>query len=251
MVEKTTTMQERLKKLRKEKDWTLAQMGDAIGASRQTVSNFEHGKRIPNISQIIKISNIFDVTTDYILGLSEERKADAFEKECIHAGLSKETLEYLHKMKVEKSEYIFSKRKQKILESKFNVLNTIIKTAELDDVLVEYYLFTEMKKNFLKSYDEAIKKCNYFFDHSSKNKKEYYELKKHMEEQAKSLSTLRGQYHLVMVSFSDFVMSQPNNTKNLSQLTAEFDELFQRVRSYEKKYKNPGAWFDETTLQDI
>ena len=48
MVEKTTTMQERLRKLRKEKDWTLAQMGDAIGASRQTVSNFEHGKRIPN-----------------------------------------------------------------------------------------------------------------------------------------------------------------------------------------------------------
>ena len=95
-----------------------------------------------------------------------------------------------------------------------------------------------MKKNFLKSYDEAIKKCNYFFDHSSKNKKEYYELKKHMEEQAKSLSTLRGQYHLVMVSFSDFVMSQPNNTKNLSQLTAEFDELFQHVRSYEKKYNS-------------
>lgn len=250
-MKKTTTMQERLRKLRKEKDWTLAQMGDAIGASRQTVSNFEYGKRIPNISQIIKIANVFNVTTDYILGLSEEREADAFEKECIHAGLSKETLECLHKMKVEKSEYIFSERNQKILESKFNVLNTIIKTTELDDVLVEYYLFTEMKKNFLKSYNEVAKKSDEFFKFYPNNKDAYNKLKKHIEKQEESLAELRGQYHLVMVSFSDFVMSQPDNTKNLSQLTAEFDELFQRVRSYEKKYKKSEVWFDETTLRDI
>ena len=38
------------------------------------ISQFEHGKRSPSISSLIKIADLFKVTTDYLLGRSPTPK---------------------------------------------------------------------------------------------------------------------------------------------------------------------------------
>ena len=41
-----------------------------------TVSNWETGKVLPTTSDIIKLSDFYNVTSDYLLGLSDKKNAD-------------------------------------------------------------------------------------------------------------------------------------------------------------------------------
>ena len=66
-------MYPRLKELREEKKYTLRDMGELLGVSYQAYSNYENGHREPSISILEKISSIYDVSIDYIVGNSDER----------------------------------------------------------------------------------------------------------------------------------------------------------------------------------
>lgn len=58
----------RLTALRKEHKLTKKAMAEALGLSRQTVSNWEKGDIEPNIGVLAKIASYFGVSTDYLLG---------------------------------------------------------------------------------------------------------------------------------------------------------------------------------------
>ena len=59
---------ERIKALRKSKGITMKKLGELIGVAESTVSLYENGKRQPDYSTLLKLSEIFNVTVDYILG---------------------------------------------------------------------------------------------------------------------------------------------------------------------------------------
>lgn len=52
---------------------THQELADKLGVSRQAVSWYYFGKRQPNFEKLIAISKFFDVSTDYLLGISEFR----------------------------------------------------------------------------------------------------------------------------------------------------------------------------------
>lgn len=54
--------------LRKKEKLTQEQLADTLGVTRQTISNWELDITKPDIEQIIKISNIFKISTDELLG---------------------------------------------------------------------------------------------------------------------------------------------------------------------------------------
>ena len=62
--------------LRKRKGWSQEELADKLDISRQSVSKWELGASIPDLDKIIKLSDLFDVTTDYLL------KDDAQEIAC-------------------------------------------------------------------------------------------------------------------------------------------------------------------------
>ena len=62
-------MKLQIAKLRKKKGITQAQLADALGVVYQTVSKWENGASLPDISLLPKISRFFEVTVDEILGL--------------------------------------------------------------------------------------------------------------------------------------------------------------------------------------
>lgn len=45
-----------------------------LGVDKSYISNFEIGKRKPSIEMLIKIALMYDVSTDYLVGLSDKRK---------------------------------------------------------------------------------------------------------------------------------------------------------------------------------
>lgn len=63
-------MVQNLRDIRKSRKITMKELSKIIGVSEAAVSQYETGKRDPDLKTLIAISNYFDVTTDYLLGLS-------------------------------------------------------------------------------------------------------------------------------------------------------------------------------------
>ena len=53
--------------LRKKQGWSQIDLADRLDVSRQSVSKWEMGQAVPELDKIIKLSELFDVTTDYLL----------------------------------------------------------------------------------------------------------------------------------------------------------------------------------------
>ena len=58
---------DRIQALRKAKGMSQEQLADAVGVSRQAVSKWESEQATPDIDKVLIMSELFDVTTDYLL----------------------------------------------------------------------------------------------------------------------------------------------------------------------------------------
>ena len=65
-------MKDRLRKARKAKGLTQAELGEKVSISRQAYSTYETGKRDPDTETIAKIASVLDVSLDYLLGKTLE-----------------------------------------------------------------------------------------------------------------------------------------------------------------------------------
>ena len=63
----------RLKDLRVEKGLKQSEMGDFLGCSLRNYHRLEHGEINAPATTLMILADYFDVTTDYLLGRSEER----------------------------------------------------------------------------------------------------------------------------------------------------------------------------------
>lgn len=73
----------RIRELRKLKNYSQQVLADEIGVGTSTVSSYEAGNTESPIETLVKISRIFNVSTDYLLGLSENYRN---EQNCDCAG---------------------------------------------------------------------------------------------------------------------------------------------------------------------
>lgn len=64
----------RIRDLREDKDLTQKQMAEILNCSQQVYSNYELGQRDIPTETLILLSKFHNVTTDYILGLSDKTK---------------------------------------------------------------------------------------------------------------------------------------------------------------------------------
>lgn len=66
-------MGEKLRLLRIENKLTQKQVADRIGLAISAVSSYESGSRYPSYESLIKLSKMFHVSTDYLLGLTSKK----------------------------------------------------------------------------------------------------------------------------------------------------------------------------------
>lgn len=69
-------MGKKLRALRIENKLTQKQIASRIGLAISAISSYESGARYPSYETLIKLSRIFHVSTDYLLGLTEKRSID-------------------------------------------------------------------------------------------------------------------------------------------------------------------------------
>ena len=60
---------QRISELRAACGWSQVALANRLGVAKQTVSNWENDNIQPSIEMLIRISKLFGVTTDYLLGL--------------------------------------------------------------------------------------------------------------------------------------------------------------------------------------
>lgn len=64
----------RLKELRNENQISQTELATALNISNRTISMYEQGNSEPNADILSKIANYFDVTTDYLIGITNSKK---------------------------------------------------------------------------------------------------------------------------------------------------------------------------------
>ena len=67
-------MYRRIRDLREDNDYTQKYVAGKLHCSQQVYSNYELGQRDVPTQTLIGLAKLYDVTTDYILGLSDEKK---------------------------------------------------------------------------------------------------------------------------------------------------------------------------------
>ena len=70
------TIADRIQSLRKQKGMSQEELADSVGVSRQSVSKWESEQATPDLDKVVIMSELFDVTTDYLLKGIEPVKTD-------------------------------------------------------------------------------------------------------------------------------------------------------------------------------
>jgi transcriptional regulator with XRE-family HTH domain len=58
---------EKLKSLRQQRGLTMRQLGELLEVSDSYVSKMETGDKIPNVAMVLRVANLFEVTTDVLI----------------------------------------------------------------------------------------------------------------------------------------------------------------------------------------
>lgn len=65
-------IQNRIKVLRAERDWTQADLAEKTGISRQAVISIEKYKYTPSLELAFKIANVFDISINKVFEYKED-----------------------------------------------------------------------------------------------------------------------------------------------------------------------------------
>ena len=87
----------RLKELRENIGLNQKECAEKLNISRGSISFYENGERLPDIETIYNMSRFFDVSADYLVGLTEVKTGDTNIKDiCEFLNISEETIFSLH-----------------------------------------------------------------------------------------------------------------------------------------------------------
>lgn len=65
-----------IKDLRRSFDMSQTELGRRVGVGKTTISNWETGYSSPDPDSLVKLSNIFNCTVDYLLGRTDSKNVE-------------------------------------------------------------------------------------------------------------------------------------------------------------------------------
>ena len=75
-----------LSRLRKNADMTQIELADRLNLTRQAISRYEHGDSFPDVSILVLIADIFNITLDELIGSGEPTRGESRILEGIASG---------------------------------------------------------------------------------------------------------------------------------------------------------------------
>lgn len=78
----------RIKQLREENNWTQLELSKKMNCAMSSIAMYESETRKPSMEVLLKLSEIFDCSIDYILGKSDIRNPENTDLDKLQIGLS-------------------------------------------------------------------------------------------------------------------------------------------------------------------
>lgn len=148
-----STLAVRLRTLISEKDTNITKVAKAAGVTRQAVSAYQDGSSQPTADTLTKISKHFNISVDWLLGLSEAKTNNPKVKEiCEYTGLSEEVVNALHYWKNDKQERV-------------NHLNKLFSLQETKYFLLELFGYCDKCEEYADKVYKKTKEYDYKYLH--------------------------------------------------------------------------------------
>lgn len=77
-----------LKKIRQDNNLTQEELAKKIDTSRSNIANYENNKNMPSVDILDKLSKMFNVSIDYLLGKSDIRNPEEIDNSKINVAFS-------------------------------------------------------------------------------------------------------------------------------------------------------------------
>ena len=122
---------QRLKLLREEAGLTQKQLADKLGVSRGTIGMYEIGQRDPDTETLQKLSDIFGVSVDYLLGKTDIRNPSDEITEAVED--DPELLEFWNELKQREDLKLLFKQTRKLSPKDIKQVIRIIKAIEEEE----------------------------------------------------------------------------------------------------------------------
>lgn len=114
------TFGQRLKMLREERNLSQVAVSKVLNVANSTLSLYESDYRKPDYDMLIKLAKFYDVSTDFLLGISKERKVSPKQDRAVHlldvTGMPEEAVrlidEYAQFIRDKYASYRTNKKKQ-------------------------------------------------------------------------------------------------------------------------------------------
>lgn len=114
---------ERLKELREKYNLSQVELGKVLNITSQAISNYEKGKREPQIAELITLAEYFGVSVDYLVGKSsaiyEQKKTiyySLIESIEVQKTTSNDQIERIIRGLANGKEYSWSKHKKDLIK---------------------------------------------------------------------------------------------------------------------------------------
>ena len=95
-------MEEKITMLRKKLGWSQEDLAEKMNVSRQAISRWENGTALPDAQNVLQLSKLFQVTTDYLLNDDYESDGD---------------IPVVQKVKQERDDLIVNKKKLHLISA--------------------------------------------------------------------------------------------------------------------------------------
>lgn len=111
--------QKRLNKLLKEKGITLQKLADEIQTTKVSISRYKNGHRVPDIVILYKIAKYFNISADWIIGLTDMKKPSWYDElpEELQKFINKHGIDYFRSAKYAKEKGIPPQDIKNIIET--------------------------------------------------------------------------------------------------------------------------------------
>lgn len=69
---------QRLRQLRNERKMTQEELSEKFFINKSSISRYENNTQMPELELLLRISNFFDVSLDYLIGKTENRNSNVY-----------------------------------------------------------------------------------------------------------------------------------------------------------------------------
>lgn len=162
-------LSKKIKMLREKLGLSQEELAQNLGVNRVAISQIESGIRKISAEEIVKLANVFNLTTDVLLNLKEDIKV-----------IIKKEVEGHKEKKNDLRISIPQKNLQKLKEVLLYILNKIGSKSNIGESVI-YKLLYFMDFNYYEKYEEQLIGATYIKNHYGPTPKEFIKVVKNME----------------------------------------------------------------------